>query len=316
MCNPSCITFAESHLRTEDVEGKSVLEVGSLNVNGTVRDVVERLRPRSYVGVDISPGPGVDQVCDATELIQRFGREAFDLVISTELLEHIRDWPRVISNLKQVLKPGGIILLTTRSYGFGYHGYPYDFWRYEIADVEYLFSDFRIERLEEDPGEPGVFLRARKPDAFSERALGGYALYSIVAGRRIRRVTDFDILLFRVRRLLSRKRWQRVARRAFAACMSKKAFGFSLALLALLVAAVTAFDPPRRVRGGLRGGPIAWDESAYREEYRCLGIRRDFCPPWPDYGCDYLCYGITYGRACFIETYTRQGLQKQPTACR
>jgi len=142
-------------------------------------------------------GPGVDEVCRAEELIQRYGPDAFDVVLCTEMLEHVRDWRTVVSNLKQVVKPGGILLFTTRSRGFRFHGYPFDFWRYEVSDVAYLFSDFATEALVADPSEPGVFFKGRKPLDFKERALTGYPLYSVISERRTLGVTGYEILAFR-----------------------------------------------------------------------------------------------------------------------
>jgi len=46
-------------------------------------------------------------------------------VISTELLGHVQNWRLVVNNMKNVLKHGGY---ATRSHGFPYHAYPYDFW--------------------------------------------------------------------------------------------------------------------------------------------------------------------------------------------
>jgi hypothetical protein len=154
--------FVERTLTPADVRDRRVLEVGSLDVNGSVRSFVQSLEPSEYLGVDIAEGPGVDRVCPAEELIQTFGVCEWDCVISTECLEHVEDWRACIRNLKGVTRD--LLLITTRSLGFPYHPHPIDTWRYELADMEAIFADFAIEALEPDPEQPGVFLRARKVD--------------------------------------------------------------------------------------------------------------------------------------------------------
>ena len=134
MCTKACLEFVRANLQPDEMIGRAVLEVGSLDVNGSVRSIVTVHQPARYVGVDLQEGPGVDAVCDATELVSRFGENSFDLVLSTEMLEHVRDWRVVVSQIKRVLKPGGVLLVTTRSRGFPYHGFPHDFWRYEPGD--------------------------------------------------------------------------------------------------------------------------------------------------------------------------------------
>jgi SAM-dependent methyltransferase len=192
MCNMACVEFGRQWLKEVDICGKSVLEVGSRDVNGSLRAIAESMKPLSYVGVDIIEGPGVDEVCDAGMLVDRFGRESFDVVISTEMLEHVREWRRVVSNLKNLLRPDGILLITTRSRGLHFHGYPYDFWRYEIDDMNILFSDLLIERLEKDPINPGVFMKARRPKQFVECDLSNHILFSIVRSKKCD-ITDFDL---------------------------------------------------------------------------------------------------------------------------
>jgi SAM-dependent methyltransferase len=184
MCNEYCINFGKTHIKEEDVKGKLVIEIGSYDVNGSLRSVAQVYGPSSYIGVDIEFGHGVDQICSIEELISKFGYNSFDLIICTELLEHVKNWQNAIHNIKQILKPGGVLLLTTRSKGFRYHGYPFDFWRYEKSDMEFIFSDCDIEVLESDPSSPGVFLKARKPLNFVENTTENYMLYSIVEGKR------------------------------------------------------------------------------------------------------------------------------------
>ncbi|HEY7937625.1 MAG TPA: class I SAM-dependent methyltransferase [Candidatus Limnocylindrales bacterium] len=202
VCGTSGIAFAERVLTAGEIEGKDVLEVGSLDFNGSIRPHVESLKPARYVGVDMMPGQRVDIVMDAAALVERFGPASFDVVLTTEMMEHVRDWPTVISNLKRVLRPGGLLLVTTRSIGFQYHGYPYDFWRYEPEDMRVIFTDLDIEVLERDPDSPGVFLLARQREHLAE-VTPVVALYSIILGRRVAEVSDFQIRNFRVRHWLA-----------------------------------------------------------------------------------------------------------------
>jgi SAM-dependent methyltransferase len=190
MCHSGCIQFAAARLKPDEVRARDVLEVGSRDVNGSVRSIVQRYEPTSYVGVDIEEGPGVDEICDATELVHSFGAERFDAVISTELLEHVRDWRTVIDQMKDVLRPGGVVLITTRSKGFGLHGFPDDYWRYEPEDMERIFSDFEIESIESDTRSPGVFVKARKPTDYAKASLDEIALYSIVKREHAFDVTE------------------------------------------------------------------------------------------------------------------------------
>lgn len=201
MCNATGIAFAERVLTSEIVSGRDVLEVGAYDVNGSVRPHTEALGPRSYLGVDIAAGPRVDRVLDATKLVETFGREAFDVVITTEMVEHVRDWRAVVANLKGVLRPGGHLLVTTRSAGFPYHGWPYDFWRYEPEDMRRIFGDLELHAVESDTASPGIFVFGRRPESFVEDT-PDLALLSIVTGRRQRRVTNAQIAWFRATSLM------------------------------------------------------------------------------------------------------------------
>jgi SAM-dependent methyltransferase len=104
------IEFFIEGVEKEEFEDKKVLEVGSKYINGSVRSLIERFcSPKEYVGVDIEPGKFVDLVLAAERLVEYFGPESFDVVIATEMLEHVQDWRLVVSNLKGVVKRGGYI---------------------------------------------------------------------------------------------------------------------------------------------------------------------------------------------------------------
>jgi SAM-dependent methyltransferase len=198
MCSDKVLEFGERALVRDIVVGKRVLEVGARIVQDramSLRHHAQALSPAAYVGVDMMPGFGVDELCSATALVDRYGCDAFDVVLSTELMEHVEDWQAMVRNFKQVVKPGGLLLLTTRSEGFPYHGWPCDYWRFSFEDMAALFADFDILALEKDPKEPGVFLFARKPLDYTERT-PDLVLYSIIARRRTPRVGRLRRLFF------------------------------------------------------------------------------------------------------------------------
>lgn len=79
-----------------------VLEIGSYDHNGTCRDYYQS-SDRTYVGVDIIPGKGVDVVGDINDerfrdfLISQYG--TFQTIMSTETLEHTPAKPLLFSML-------------------------------------------------------------------------------------------------------------------------------------------------------------------------------------------------------------------------
>jgi Methyltransferase domain len=163
---PAIMAWGERIITADDVYGAAVLEVGSANVNGSLRAHVESLEPGAYIGVDSFQDPtigGVDEEVRGENLVARFGLETFDLVLSTEMLEHAEYWKDVVWNMKAVTIPGGLNIVTTRSVGFPYHPFPEDWWRFSVGDCAAIWADWTVEDLTDDPDNPGVFIRARRP---------------------------------------------------------------------------------------------------------------------------------------------------------
>src|SRR5947208_8594501 len=101
VCKAACILFGFRSISLSEVAGKRVLEIGSADRNGSLRPIIESYHPSEYVGIDVEPGPGVDRVAEAGQIAQVFGEESFDLVVSTETLEHIRDWRAEFADSKR-----------------------------------------------------------------------------------------------------------------------------------------------------------------------------------------------------------------------
>ena len=193
MVTVSGLAFIAKSLERNDVKGKRVLDIGSFGSTKGIRPLMEAYAPAKYTGVDVRKGEGVDIVCGIEDLQKKFKENSFDIVISTEVVEHIRDWRAAISAMKHILKQGGILIITTRSRGFEYHMSPKDYWRYEPQDMRRIFSDFKALSIEKDYLDPGVFVMARKPKRFRERDLSDYELYSMVADKRVKDIDDNTI---------------------------------------------------------------------------------------------------------------------------
>lgn len=52
------------------------------------------------------------------DLTQAFGYGMFDAVVSTQVLEHLRDWEGAMAQMRDVLRPGGTLFLTCDSAHF------------------------------------------------------------------------------------------------------------------------------------------------------------------------------------------------------
>lgn len=110
-----------------------VLELGSYNVNGSVR----KLFTGEYVGIDRKEGPGVDEVMYASAL--SFPDGSFDTVISTSQLEHDPTFWLTLAEVARVLRTGGHFILCTVRESFPLHDEP-DYYRF-LPDTHKILMD-------------------------------------------------------------------------------------------------------------------------------------------------------------------------------
>ncbi len=150
----SVMAWIRNEVRHHGLAGLATLEVGSFDVNGSVR----ALFSGPYVGVDMREGPGVDVVGTADAL--PFPDNAFDVVVTTEMLEHDPSFWLSLAEMGRVLRSGGHLLITTRGNGFGEHNEPSDYWRFMPASRAVLvaLAGCKIEAEALDPEVPGIFV--------------------------------------------------------------------------------------------------------------------------------------------------------------
>lgn len=95
--------------------------------------------------VDIDPARGPEIVADAHNLPFKDGE--FDLVLCTEMLEHVEDPFKVERELWRITSPGGRLILTTR-FVYPLHDSPHDYWRFTEFGLRKLFSKWEIMELQ------------------------------------------------------------------------------------------------------------------------------------------------------------------------
>jgi hypothetical protein len=163
--NDAVMNFVAANLSQTEVAGARVLEVGSYDVNGSVRPQVQGLGPQSYLGVDLRMGPGVDRELRSEDLVSALGEQSFDIVISTETLEHMAEWRAGLAGMMEVLVDGGLLVLTSVGPGFPYHGYPEDHWRFREDDLRQILmaAGFEVLKSTTNPAEFGVMIKGRRP---------------------------------------------------------------------------------------------------------------------------------------------------------
>jgi len=153
----SVMSWVQQQVAERDLANVPTLEVGSFNVNGSVRPFFKG----SYVGIDMRPGPGVDQVLNAHDLGMVSNR--FLCIVCCEMLEHDTEPWTSICEMAKVAGDGCILLVTCRGFdhrgSFPLHDFPDDVWRFTAIGLRSLLEHggWEVISVEPDPTDPGVF---------------------------------------------------------------------------------------------------------------------------------------------------------------
>lgn len=118
-----------------------IYEFGSFRVPGQehLPNVREFFPGMTFVGCDLRPGPGVDELQDLHAL--SLPNESVGTALLFDTIEHVREPWRAMGELHRCLKPGGLVLMTSVWY-FPIHAYPDDYFRFTASGFLSLLQPF------------------------------------------------------------------------------------------------------------------------------------------------------------------------------
>lgn len=118
-----------------------VVEIGARPAEGQEDSLdLRSLFPgEEFVGCDIQPGPRVDRIEDVHALT--FDSDSVGSFLALDTLEHVRDPIRAVQEMHRVLRPGGVLLLSSVMF-FPIHAHPWDFWRFTPEGFAQLLAPF------------------------------------------------------------------------------------------------------------------------------------------------------------------------------
>ena len=127
-------------------DGALVLDAGAGDCRHRVHFGRAHYESADFLQVD-KPYAAVDYVCSLEAI--PVDAERYDLVLLTQVLEHLPEPLAVLRELHRVLKPGGALWLSTPLF-YPEHETPYDYYRYTQFAHRHLLAQagFDIERLE------------------------------------------------------------------------------------------------------------------------------------------------------------------------
>lgn len=144
-----------------------VLEIGSRNINGTIRD---HFIGEPYVGIDLAAGPGVDVVADGTAFAPPAPPAT---IVCCEVFEHTADAPAICAHVYALLQPDGVFIVTAAGFGRAPHSAvdggglrPGEFYRnVDRADLEAWLAPFVGVEITSDLIAGDIYAVCRKAAA-------------------------------------------------------------------------------------------------------------------------------------------------------
>ena len=144
----------------------------------------------TYHRADLAGGEGLDfEYGDDAVLPAHLS--SYDCVLSTQVLEHVKDPMAYLEECRRVLAPGGHLLLTTHGI-FEDHACPDDYWRWTSFGLRRMVekAGFKVEELKKVTTGPRavIFMNDRELWRMHFHGAGIYACVASFVVRAVRRL--------------------------------------------------------------------------------------------------------------------------------
>lgn len=152
--NPFYIARRKLYVRIND--NKSLIKGNVLDYGCGTSPYKGLFSDTNYTGADIkTDNNSKENIIQISNYKVEITDNTFDSVICTEVLEHVPDVYEVFSEIKRVLKPNGILLLTT-PFVWPVHAHPYDYRRFTLEGLIKEVEDckYRIIKSEKTGNYP------------------------------------------------------------------------------------------------------------------------------------------------------------------
>ena len=146
------VNSSRKYLRDFADEAANSLPAGSMVLDAGAGDCIykELFDEMNYESADFcqveKPYADITHICDLSDIPVEDNR--YDLILCSQVLEHLPDPKKVLLELNRVLKPDGRLWLSAPFY-YEEHEQPYDFYRYTQFGFKELLSKtgFTIEKI-------------------------------------------------------------------------------------------------------------------------------------------------------------------------